>query len=98
MVISTKVALNSWYLDHHGLCHFVIIILINVNTLNPRYNQESMIDCSYLNMTSFPSSLPIVNDTKLLIETNKVVLFIIKSIIFIIVHTFFFIVIILRSR
>jgi len=31
-----------------------------------------MIDCSYLNMTSFPSSLPIVNDSKLHIETNKI--------------------------
>ena len=31
-----------------------------------------MIDCSYLNMTSFPTSLPIVNDTKLLINTDKV--------------------------
>ena len=92
MVISTNVTLNSWYLDHHGLCHIVIIILINVNTLNPRYNQESMIDCSYLNMTSFPSSLPIVNDTKLLIETNKVILIIIIKI------TFFIIVILLRSR
>ena len=96
MVISTNVALNSWYLDHHGLCH--IVIIINVKTLNPRYNQESMIDCSYLNMTSFPSSLAIVNDSKLLIETNKVMLFIIKSIIFIIVINFFIIFIILRYR
>ena len=92
MVISTNVTLNSCYLDYHGLCHTVIIILITVNTLNPRYNQESMIDCSYLNMTSLPSSLPIVNDSKLLIETNKVILIIIIKI------TFFIIVIILRSR
>ena len=33
-----------------------------------------MIDCSYLNMTSFPTSLPIVNDTKLLINTDKVMM------------------------
>ena len=39
-----------------------------------------------------------ITDTKLLIETNKVMLFIILSIIFIIVITFFIIVILLRSR
>ena len=36
-----------------------------------RHNQESIIDCSNLNMTSFPTSLPIVNDTTF-INTNKV--------------------------
>ena len=36
-----------------------------------RHNQESIIDCSNLNMTSFPNSLPIVNDTTF-INTNKV--------------------------
>ena len=37
-----------------------------------RYNRESIIDCSNLTMTSFPSTLPIVKDTKRLINTEKV--------------------------